>query len=196
MTARISALRMAAPAAPRMVLWESRVNFQSKRVQGRRRPTVRCHPLSTHEVEAGLRASVFGGVLDGEDWGGGEVEAIETFAVEGLEFCPGGEDFGVGGGGAEFDADALGMAVDDGDAVAVRGEGEGGGIEAGGGGGAEELGYFFLELLFFVLDVGDDVAEDVERSYSGVAGSGDGLHGGDEELVDAKAGFERCEGKH
>jgi len=61
---------------------------------------------------------------------------------------------------------------------------------------AEELGYFFLELLFFVLDVGDDVAEDVERSYSGVAGAGDGLHGGDEELVDAKAGFERCEGKH
>ena len=66
------------------------------------------------------------------------------------------------GGLAELDADALGVAVDYGDAVAVRGEGERRGMEAGGGGGAEELGYFFLELLFFVLDVGDDVAEDVE----------------------------------
>jgi len=68
----------------------------------------------------------------------------------------------VGGGLAELDADALGVTVDYRDAVAVRREGEGRGLKAGDGSGAEELGYFFLELLFFVLDVGDDVAEDVE----------------------------------
>ncbi len=101
----------------------------------------------------------------------------------------------MGGGLAELDADALGVAVDDGDAVAVRGEGEGRGLEAGGGGRAEELGDLFLELLFFVLDVGDDVAEDVERGDAGIAGAGDGLQGGDEELVDAEAGFERREGE-
>jgi hypothetical protein len=117
------------------------------------------------------------------------VETVEAFAMEGLEVAPGFEDLGVGGGLAEFDADAFGVAVDYGYAVAVRGEREGCGLEAGGGGCAEELGDLFLELLFFVLDVGDDVAEDVERGYAGVACAADSLHGGDEEFFDAEAGF-------
>ena len=40
-----SALRMVAPAAPRTVLCESSTNFQSSRLQGRRRPTVTAMPL-------------------------------------------------------------------------------------------------------------------------------------------------------
>ncbi len=99
------------------------------------------------------------------------MEAIKTATVEGLEVSPGGEDFFVGGGLAELDADALGVAIDYCYAVAVRGESEGRGLEAGVGCGAEELGYFFLELLFFVLDVGDDVAEDVEGGYARIAGA-------------------------
>ncbi len=123
------------------------------------------------------------------------METVEALAVERLEVGPGCEDFFVGGGSAELDADALSVAVEYGYAIAVRGKGEGRGLEAGSGGCAEELGDFLLEFLFFVLDVGDDVAEDVERSYSGIAGAGDGLQGGDEEFVDAEAGFERSEGK-
>ena len=75
--------------------------------------------MAAHEVEAGLRAGFFGGVLDGEERRGGQVQAIETFAVEGLEVGPGGEDLVARGGLAELDADALGVAVDDRDAVAV-----------------------------------------------------------------------------
>jgi len=117
------------------------------------------------------------------------MEAVEAATVEGLEVGPGSEDFFLRGGGAELDADALGVTVDYGYAVAVRGEREGCGLEAGGGSDAEELGDFFLELLFFILDVGDHVAENVERGYARIAGAGDGLHGGNEEFFDAETGF-------
>ena len=90
------------------------------------------HAVAAHEVEAGLGAGVFGRVLDGVERRGGEVQAVETLAVEGLEVGPGCEDLGVRGGLAELDADALGVAVDYGYAVAVRGEGEGRGVEAAG----------------------------------------------------------------
>ncbi len=114
-------------------------------------------------------------------------------AAERLELCPGGEDLFAGGGLAELDADALGVAVDDGDAVAVRADL---GVEQAGTllcrlTAAEQLADFFLQLFFFVLDERDDVAEDVERSDAGIARAGDGLHGGDEELLDAEALFER-----
>jgi 3,4-dihydroxy-2-butanone 4-phosphate synthase len=36
---------------------------------------------------------------------------------------------------------------------------------------AEQLQRLFLHLLFFVLDEGDDVAEDVHRSDAGIAGA-------------------------
>ena len=49
-----SAFSSAAPAAPRMVLWESTVNFQSNTPQGRRRPTVVSCPPRIN-VETRLR---------------------------------------------------------------------------------------------------------------------------------------------
>ena len=55
------------------------------------------------------------------------------------------------------------------------------------GEGAEELAaLLFLELFFFALDKGDDVAEDVERGDAGVAGAADRLHRGDEEAFYAE----------
>ena len=89
------------------------------------------------------------------------------------------------------------MAFEHGNAVAHGGDGGVCGLEAGGviEDGAEELANLFLELLLFVLDEGDDVAEDVEGGYAGIAGAGDSLHGGDEQLLDAEALMERREGE-
>ena len=50
-------------------------------------------------------------------------------------------------------------------------------------------------LLFFALDVGDDVAQDVEGGHAGVACSADGLHGGDEDALNAEAIGQRLEGE-
>ena len=55
-----SALRMAAPAAPRMVLCESTVNFQSSTPQGRRRPTVTAMPLPRLRSRRGCGRSFCG----------------------------------------------------------------------------------------------------------------------------------------
>ena len=85
-----------------------------------------------------------------------------------MEAGPGFEHLLVGGRLPQLDRDALGVAVDYGDAVAVGTEGEAGGRDARGiGECAKELSDFFLQLLFFVLDEGDDVAEDVERGDAG-----------------------------
>ena len=58
---------------------------------------------------------------------------------------------------------------------------------------AEELAGLFFHLLFFILDEGHDVAEDVQRSDARVARAADGLHGGDEDRLDAKSLVERSE---
>ena len=97
---------------------------------------------------------------------------------------------------AKLDGDALGVAVFDGDAVAVgadlcRKRGDVVAIEM-----AEELERLGFHLLFFAADVGDDVAEDVHRRYAGIARAGDGLHGGDKDLLDAEALFEGLEGQN
>ena len=148
------------------------------------------HSVAAHAVEAGLGAVDGVVVLDGLVGGGGEV-----LALEGVEAGPGFENLVVGGGGAELDGDALGVAVFYGDAVAVGGEAGVEGVDAAAGESAKKLDNFFLELFFFVLDEGDDVAEDVEGGDAGVACAGDGLEGGDEEAFDAEAGLERGEGE-
>ncbi len=58
---------------------------------------------------------------------------------------------------------------------------------------AEQFERLGFHLFFFAADVGDDVAEDVHRGHAGIAGAADGLHGGDEDLLDAEAFFERLE---
>src|ERR1700722_4032780 len=47
------------------------------------------HAVAAHEVEARLRARVFGGVLDGRDRSRGQMQAIEAAATERLEGSPG-----------------------------------------------------------------------------------------------------------
>ena len=177
--ARSSALRTAAPAAPRMVLWERTTNFQSKSAAGAQAADDRRHAVAAHAIEPRLGAVDAG--LDTRRAGagaGGEVRAAASGwkSAQAARIC-----FARRGFGAELERDALGVAVFDGDAVAVRGELEGGGVDVGGGQGAEELAAFFLQLFFFVFDEGDDVAEDVERRHAGVAGAADGLHGRDED---------------
>ena len=59
----------------------------------------------------------------------------------------------------------------------------------------EYLEYFPLHFFFFAGDVGNDVVEDVEGGYAGVACARDGLHGGDDARLDrAKRFFEGAEG--
>ena len=69
-------MRTAAPAAPRMVLWESTVNFQSSTPQGRRRPTAVVMPRTHVDVEA--RLGTVGGfeIDDGAFGGAGQFQLL------------------------------------------------------------------------------------------------------------------------
>ncbi len=193
--ASISAFRIAAPAAPRMVLCESSVELpieQRARAQATDRGG---HAVAAHQVQARLRTidGVF--VLDGLRGRGGQWMTFVD-ACKRAELCPGGEHLLVGGGAAELDADALGVTVVNRDAIAVRAERGIEHVDVIPLECAEQLAYFFLQLLFFVLDERDDVAEDVERGDAGIACAGDGLHGADEELLDAELLVQRLEGEH
>ena len=69
------------------------------------------------------------------------------------------------------------MAVFDRDAIAMGADGELGGNDLAALEFAEEFAGLFLHLLFFVLDEGHDVAEDVHGGDAGIARAADGLHG-------------------
>src|ERR1035437_1621776 len=147
------------------------------------------HAVAAIAVQSGLGAIVLGSPLDGLIGSGGQL-----LAGEGTELVPSGEQFFPGGRTGQFDRDALGVAVLDGDAVAT-------GADAGGEGGdgvafktAEKLEGFGLHLFFFAANVGHDVDQDVHGGYAGVAGAGDGLHGGHEDLFDAEALLDGLEG--
>ncbi len=69
------------------------------------------------------------------------------------------------------------MSVLDRDAIAMGADGELGGNDFAALEFAEEFAGLFLHLLFFVLDEGHDVAQDVQRGDAGIARAADRLHG-------------------
>jgi len=59
---------------------------------------------------------------------------------------------------------------------------------------SQELQGLGFHLFFFAADVGDDIAQNIHRWHAGVACAGNGLHGGDKDLLYAEAlldGLER-----
>ncbi len=127
---------------------------------------------------------------------GGVGSAGQMLVAQRGEFAPGCQDVGLAGLLLELDADALGVAS----STATRLQWALSFMSSSSMvlplRWPSSLADLFLQLLFFVLDVGDDVAEDVERGDAGVARAGDGLHGADEEALDAEVFFERLEGEY
>src|SRR5271166_705305 len=68
------------------------------------------------------------------------------------------------------------MAIFHGHAVALRAHSEGSGHHARAVERAQQLLRFLLHLLFFVLDVRNHVAEDIERRNSWISRAADRLH--------------------
>src|ERR1039458_4572424 len=60
----------------------------------------------------------------------------------------------------------------------------------------EKFAGLLLHLFFFLGDVGNDVAENVERSYSRITCAADGLHGGNEQGLDAEFLMQRRQRHH
>jgi len=75
------------------------------------------------------------------------------------------------------------VTVFHGDAIALGADGEAGGDDLASLELAEKLACFLLHLFLFVLDVGNDVAENVQGGDAGITRAADGLHG------DGKDGF-------
>src|ERR1039458_785110 len=59
---------------------------------------------------------------------------------------------------------------------------------------SEEFARLLFHLLLLLGDVGNDIAEDVERSYSRVSSAADGLHRSHEDRLDAELLMQRCKG--
>src|ERR1035438_7774514 len=68
------------------------------------------------------------------------------------------------------------MPIFNGYAIALRAHGKRCGNDAAAFERSEQLLRLLFHLLFFVLDVGDDVAEDVEGRNSRISGATNGLH--------------------
>src|ERR1035441_1464940 len=68
------------------------------------------------------------------------------------------------------------MPIFNGYAIALRAHGKRCGTDAAAFERSEQLLRLLFHLLFFVLDVGDDVAQDVERRNAWVSSSANGLH--------------------
>src|SRR5215471_10038325 len=81
------------------------------------------------------------------------------------------------------DRNGFRVAVLDRDAVGHRGDGEVRRDDAIPLGAAEDLDDLALQLFSLFRDVGDDVAEDVERGHAGITRAGDRLHRRDEALL-------------
>ena len=191
---RSSALRIAAPAAPRMVLCESTVNFQSvNTVQGRRRPTVTRHAASAIAIKAGAA---------GDRVAREQIQLAAPAAMgrccklERLELRPRGKNVLVRDGAAKFvaelDGDTLGVAVFHRDAVAVcadpcRERRDVVAVEM-----AQQFQRLGFHLFFFAADVRNHVAQDVHRGHAGIARARNRLHRGHKNLLDAEALFEKA----
>src|ERR1019366_4883285 len=89
----------------------------------------------------------------------------------------------------------FGVAIHHGDAVAVRAHLGGQRSDVVAREIAQDLLRFHLHLLFFAADEGDHVAHDVHAGDARVSRAGDGLHGGDDYLVDAEL-LERAKRHH
>src|ERR1043165_1051899 len=87
------------------------------------------------------------------------------------------------------------MAVDRRHAVRLRGDAHRRVDEALAVPRAEDLARLDLDLLFLAADVRNDVVEDGQRRDAVPAGAGDGLHGGDVQLLDAPLAFDRRDGE-
>ncbi len=130
-----------------------------ERVQGRRRPTVAAMPPPRMRSRRGCGRSSAATNSTGCAGAVGK----PMLPASGWNSRQRGQHLFARGGFAKLDGDALGVAVFDGDAVAVRADARGRGLHGVSRQRAEQLQRLVLHLLFFVLDVGNDVAEDVER---------------------------------
>ena len=63
-------------------------------------------------------------------------------------------------------------------------------------GAPQQFARLLFHLFFFLGDVGDDVAENVERGHAGIARAADRLHGHDHHLLQAEALFQRRQRHH
>ncbi len=88
--------------------------------------------------------------------------------------------------GGEFDRNRNSVAVHHRDAVAVRADFGGERLDVVAGEVDQNLLRFLLHLFLFSTDKGDDVTDDVHGGDTGVAGTGDGLEGGDDNARDAE----------
>ena len=79
------------------------------------------------------------------------------------------------------------MSVFDGDTVAVGADGEVGRNYLASLEFAEKFAGLFLHLLFFILDEGHDVAEDVQGGNAGIARAADRLHGYDKDGLNTES---------
>ena len=87
----------------------------------------------------------------------------------------------------------FGVAVFHRDAVALRAHGECAGDHFGAVELAQKFLRFLLHLFLFVFDERDDVAEDVERGYTGISRTADGLHRDGHHGFEAKPLMDRRE---
>src|SRR5687768_7818166 len=87
------------------------------------------------------------------------------------------------------------MTVLDGNTVGVRAHLHRRECDGSVGVPAEELLHLLLELGLFIRNVGNDVPENVEGCYPGIAGAGYRLHRHQEEFLDTEALLERREGE-
>ena len=176
-----SAFSSAAPAAPRIVLCDSTVNFQSSREQGRNRPTVAAMPRPRMRSSRGCGRSSAG--LNSTGCSG----AVGRFCpLQRLKFFPGCENFFPARLAGQLDADAFRVAIFHRDAIAVRAHFR---VQQ------RDLGIFQLaqqparlgfQLLFFILDEGNYVAQNVERRHARISGAADRLHGADKHRAQAE----------
>ncbi len=146
---------------------------------------------SAHAVEARLRP-IFGG----EKFDRLRRCCRKLMLRKRPEFAPGGQHLLTRRRCAQLDRDALGVAVFDGNAVAVRAHACRIGTNRSAIERAEQLHRLGLHLFLFIADEGDNIAQDVERWHARIARSADGLHGADEDAVDAEAIGERLEREH
>ena len=163
-------------------------------VQKRARPQAAyrgSHALAAHAVQPRLRP-VFGRTeLYRLDRRGGQ-----CIAGQGRKFAPGVEDLLSRRPGRQLDADALSMAVFHRHPVAVRTHPGVQRFYPVSAQLAQQFQRLSFEFFFLALDVGDDIAQDVERGDPRITGAADGLHGAHKYALQAKAIGQRLQRQH
>ena len=177
-----SALSTAAPAAPRIVLWPSATNFQSKTGQGRRRPTNAAMPRSRSASLRGCGRSASGMYCTGRFGALGRLRSCGTLekvsnalrrsASRGLR--------------RKLDRHRHGVAIDHRHAIAMRADLRGQRLDVIAREVPEDLLRLLLHLLFFAADERNHVAHDVHRRHARIARARDRLQGGRDDARDAE----------